>query len=220
MFCLFSPYISLHPDGKVIYVKNHSIASSVGIAAQDKIIKFNDKEVSSLKNVSKYVTSQDKLCIEWENKSGTHNDCVNNNKKKIGVTFSMSLWQGTVFTAHGFMDLLKSYVNGFFTVLFHLNIKDFNGPVGALDVIQQSVPVWTNFASVLIMVNLALGAANLLLPLSLTDGGKIVIDIICLITRRKYLNTKYLDYISVALMFGLFAITFFLDISRIVGRLF
>lgn len=218
LFALFTPYMSFGHEGKVVYIKEHSIAESIGITQNNQILKFNDKPVKELNNISKYVTSQDKLCITWKKDSHIKKDCVSNNGKKIGVTFSMSVWQGVIFTADGFGNLLKTYTTQFFKVIFHLHIKDFNGPVGTIDAIQQSVPVFENFLTLMVMINVALGAANLLLPLSVTDGGKIVIDIICLIRRKNAISTKYLDYISFGLMACLFSVTFYLDISRIVQR--
>jgi len=218
MFALFSPYISVHPEGKVIYVKENSIAEKAGIKVQDRITKFNDKSVGSLNNISRYVTSQDKLCIQWKNKNEDQKKCVENNGKKIGVTFSMSVWQGVVFTADGFGNLLKQYTTAFFKVFLHLDIKNFSGPVGTVDAIQQSVPEWDNFLGILVLINIALGSANLLLPLSVTDGGKIVIDIICLVRGKRHINTKYLDFISFGLMACLFILTFFLDMHRIIER--
>ncbi|MFB8424704.1 site-2 protease family protein [Priestia megaterium] len=218
MFTLFSPYISLNPAGKVIYVKEHSIADKAGIEVKNRITSFNDKPVKSISNISKYVTSQDKLCIQWKNQDGSQKKCVENNGKKIGVTFSMSLWQGIVFTADGFGNLIKQYTTAFFKVFLHLDIMNFNGPIGTVDAIQQSVPVWENFLGILVLINIALGAANLLLPLSVTDGGKIIIDIICLLRRKRSINTTYLDIVSFGLMACLFILTFFLDMHRIIER--
>lgn len=220
MLSLFSPYMAFNPDGKIINVQENSIASSIGLKETDRILKFNDKPIESLNVISEYVTSQDKLCITWENNNGIQNDCVNNDGDKIGVTFSMSIWQGIIFTGEGFIDLLKMYTSSFFEVILNLDIKEFNGPIGTVDAIQQTVPFYDQFLSILVLVNIALGAANLMLPLSVTDGGKIITDIICLIRRKKALDTKYLDTISVILMIALFVTTFFLDISRIAERLF
>lgn len=220
MLTLFSSYMSFNPEGKVIYVKEDSIAASVGLKEQDRILKFNDKPIESLEVISEYVTSQDNLCITWKNDSGIQSDCVENNGEKIGVTFSMSIWQGIVFTADGFFDLLKMYTTAFIEIILNLDIREFNGPIGTVDALQQTVPFFDQFFSLLVLVNIALGAANLLLPLSVTDGGKIVTDIICLIRRKQSLDTKYLDTISVILMIALFATTFFLDVSRIIERLF
>lgn len=219
LFSLFTPYMSFHENGKVVYVKENSIAESLGIKPQDRILNFNGNKIQSLNNVSQYVSSQDKLCITWKNQKGIQKECVDTNKEKLGVTFSMTIWQGIVHTSNSFLNLLKSYTSAFFEVLMHLNIKDFNGPIGTIDAIQQTVPVFEKFFSILILVNIALGAANLLLPLTVTDGGKIVVDIICLIRRKRHISTKYLDVICFVLMIGLFITTFFLDISRIIERL-
>ncbi|MGF7535572.1 M50 family metallopeptidase [Bacillus mexicanus] len=219
LFSLLTPYMSLHKDGKVIYVQEKSIADSVGIKPQDNILKFNDKEIGNVNNLSQYIKSQDNLCITWKNEKEVKKECVQNSNNKIGVTFSMTVWEGLIHTSESFLNLFKSYTSAFFEVLMHLNIKDFNGPIGTIDAIQQTVPVFEKFFSILVLINIALGAANLLLPLTVTDGGKIVIDIICLLRGKRSISTKYLDVICFALMIGLFITTFFLDISRIVGRL-
>lgn len=219
MMVLFAPYMSTNPDGKVVYVKENSIAETIGIQPQDRIVRFNDKNIESLKVVSEYVQSQESLCIKWETGKDIKTECVDNNKEKIGVTFSMSIWQGIAFTWDGFTDLIQKYITAFFEVLLHLDIKDFNGPIGTLDAIQQSVPVWENFIGILVLINIALGSVNLLMPLTVTDGGKIIVDLISLIRGKRSIDTKYLDLISFALVASLFAITFFLDINRIIERI-
>ncbi|MCK1999939.1 M50 family metallopeptidase [[Brevibacterium] frigoritolerans] len=219
MMVLFTPYMSPNPDGKVVYVKENSIAETIGIQPQDRIVRFNDKDIKSLKVVSEYVQSQESLCIKWESGKSTKTECVDNNKEKIGVTFSMSIWQGIVFTWNGFIDLIQKYIVAFFEVLLHLDIKDFNGPIGTLDAIQQSVPVWENFIGILVLINIALGSVNLLMPLTVTDGGKIIVDLISLMRGKRSIDTKYLDLISFALVASLFVITFFLDIHRIIDRI-
>lgn len=218
LLTLFSPFMSFNPEGKVIYVEENSIASSIGLKPQDRIIKMNGKDIHTLESSYDYITSQDRLCVAWISDNEIKEKCVDNKGEKIGIAFSLNIWQGIVSTGHTFIDTLGNYINSFIDFLLHIDVKELNGPVGTVDVIQQSVPIWDNFLSILIMVNIALGAANLLLPLSLTDGGKIAIDLICLIRRKQSINTLYLDLISIALMVCLFITTFYLDISRIAER--
>jgi membrane-associated protease RseP (regulator of RpoE activity) len=94
-----------------------------------------------------------------------------------------------------------------------------SGPVGIIDAVQSSVQVWDEFLIMLITINVALGVANLLFPLTITDGGRIVIDIIAWIRKKDKINTKYLDIASILIMLIIFATTTFLDIQRIAEKL-
>jgi membrane-associated protease RseP (regulator of RpoE activity) len=70
----------------------------------------------------------------------------------------------------------------------------------------------------MIGINVALGVANLLFPLSITDGGRIVIDLICWVRRKRSLSTKYLDVVSVLLVLVVLITITIIDIQRLLEK--
>lgn len=215
LFLLLSPNISLTNSGTITDVYSGSLAESIGLKVNDKIVQINEHPIHNTGDIPKYINSSDELCLSWENNFGAHSECINTQGDKLGFSYSMDVWEGIKHSFKSFTEIVQSYMRSFINIVLNLEFKQLNGPLGTLDAIQQSVPVWENFVSILVVVNIALGTINLILPLTVTDGGKIIIDFICLIRNKKSINTNLLDICSFGILMGLFILTFFLDITRI-----
>jgi regulator of sigma E protease len=115
-------------------------------------------------------------------------------------------------------EFIMVNLKDFISLIFHLNLQDMSGPIGTIDALQESVPVWNEFLIMMIGINVALGIANLLFPLSITDGGRIVIDLICWVRRKRSLSTKYLDVVSVLLVLVVLITITIIDIQRLLEK--
>ncbi|MED2737587.1 M50 family metallopeptidase [Bacillus toyonensis] len=221
LFTFAAPYISFDGSSKIAMVEEKSLAATMGIHANDKIISINNKPIKEIKDVYEYVEKQEKVCISWEDGKGNKEKCIEKKKgEEIGFALKLSVWKGIEASFKGLVNITHDYVEKFAEIIFHFEVKQLGGPVGTVDVIQQSVSAWNQYATIMIILNIALGTVNLLLPLSITDGGRIIVDFICLIRRKRYITTTIVDTISVCFMLGLFILTFYLDIHRIFERFF
>lgn len=102
--------------------------------------------------------------------------------------------------------------------LLHIEIEKMGGAIGAVDQLQSVVPEMNQFFILFVGINVMLGIANLILPFSITDGGRIISELICWIRGKRSISTKYADLVSFALMVTLFLVTAFLDVQRIFER--
>ncbi|WP_088362359.1 site-2 protease family protein [Bacillus cereus] len=221
LFTIAAPYISFDFSSRIGMIEDKSLAATMGLKVNDKIISINNRPIKDIKDVYTYVKKQDKVCISLDDNNGTKEKCIEKNKgKEVGFALKLSVWQGIEASFKGLVNITQNYVEKFIEILFHFDVKQLGGPVGTVDAIQQSVSAWNQYVTIMIILNIALGTVNLLLPLSITDGGRIIVDFICLIRRKRYIKTTIVDAISVCFMLGLFILTFFLDVHRIFERFF
>ena len=219
-FMFFDQHMAIGPHNEIQKITESSYAEEIGLQKGDIIIGINGSKDFELKDVKKGL-KQDEFCIAYERNGNAKEFCEiqKETKKLLGVTMGVStgvfIWEG----AKLYVDLLETYSKSFINIIFHLDIKSMSGPVGIIDAVQESVPVLNEFLIMMISINVALGIANLLFPLSITDGGRIISDIICLIRRKKQISTKYLDAISTLLIISLFLSTTFLDLQRLFEKI-
>jgi regulator of sigma E protease len=216
----FGQQIQIGENDKIQKVFEDSYAEEIGLIKGDTIVSVNGKGSFQIKDIKESL-KEEEICITYIQKDITKEKCGNVEKGTdvIGVIMGH--------TIPGFMkesvilygDLLKTYTISFSGIIMNLEITSMNGPVGIIDAVQQSVSEWNEFLIMLITINVALGVANLLFPLTITDGGRIVIDIIAWIRNKDKINTKYLDIASILIMLIIFATTTFFDIQRIAEKL-
>jgi regulator of sigma E protease len=219
-FIFFNQHMPIGPHNEIQKIVENSYAEEIGLQKGDIIIGINGLKEFKLSDVKKGL-KQDEFCISYERNGSPKEFCEvqKETKKLLGITMGSTagifVWEGTKL----YGDLLTSYAESFLKIIFHLDIKSMSGPVGIIDAVQESVPVFNEFLIMMISINVALGVANLLFPLSITDGGRIIADLICLIRRKNQISTKYLDIISTLLIVLLFITTTFLDLQRLFEKI-
>lgn len=202
-------------------IQKGSIAEKSNLMIGDEIVKINNKEVSKIDDLNKYIDYKKTNCFVISNKK-TKDICIQTKKpnEKIGLSVQegSSFFETIPNSFKVFYQSSINYINVFIEKIFKLDVKEMSGPVGAVDVMQQHMNSFNTMLSIFIMLNLGLGIANLLLPLSITDGGKILIDFIAILFRKHQLNTTWLDILCILIMVYLMAGTAFFDVKDILKR--
>ncbi len=216
-----------------------SPALKAGLKAKDRIIKIDDKQISSYSDISKYMEKSSGKAMKM-----TVLRTVNN--KEIQKTFNLTPYHQTdddqydlgLYFKYEKGDVIsavkQSFVNtydmtriGVFSIawLFQgkVPINDMAGPVGTValmsDAASQGTNIWDQIISLLSMgalVSIGLGVANLL-PIPIADGGKLVLFGIEAI-RRKPISKKveiYINMVGFFIIICLFAFVMYNDIARI-----
>lgn len=196
-----------------------SHAESISLKKGDVITEINGTKITNVEDIKKTIPNQKELCIRWERFGSEMNDCseVKTPSKdfKIGVTMGLSLVELPQKSFLLIKNITQEYLSVLFQTILHLKVENLSGPVGIVDTMQSTITNYAHFISILIVVNIALAVANLVMPFTITDGGRIILDILAILFRKNRFPSKYLDLVSVLLLFTLFIFTLYLDISRI-----
>lgn len=207
------------PVNQIVDVKSGSYAEEIGLQKGDYIYSVNQfvrSDETSTKEIRESLKDEE-ICLEIKRDEKYDILCGNENEKHemLGVTMGVSPLQLSTTALSSYGTLIANYVESFANIILNINITQLSGPIGVVDTVQQTVPVFTDFLSILIILNVALAVVNIMFPLTITDGGRIIIDLICLVRNKKKISTKYLDMISIAIVLIIFISTTFFDIKRL-----
>lgn len=182
-----TPYISSVVEGFP--------AAEAGISANDKVLEINDHNISSIDDISLYVTLADKeepieFVVEKEN--GDIETYQVKAKKQtteegtsyvVGITMEGKEEKGFLAAIKYSFSKMKSIFKQMFVVIGNLitgglSINSLSGPVGIYNVVDQQAK--TGLANMLYLVaylSINVGVINLI-PLPAFDGGRILFLII------------------------------------------
>lgn len=205
-------------------------AYEAGLKKDDKILKINNKEVSSWKDMAVIIhNSADKeLAISIQR--GEKKFVVNVTPKKdeaagvglIGIMPSLDSEKVGLLESidYGFkMPFYQSYFTLKYlgTKLVRFEKPDVAGPIGVVQILAKAAKAgWQNLLYLLAVISTALGLFNLL-PIPLVDGGHITIALIEA-TIRKRLNVKAIqvaNMVGFGIIISIFLLATYNDILRI-----
>lgn len=197
-----------------------SLATNLALQPNDAITKINDTIIAGPEDLVAGLTNQQEVCAEIIRDGKTINKCAQMDpsfENKLGIYYKQSIPAIDVLplSVKTIYDITKEYIHQFITIIYGLQVEQLSGPIGIVDTMQENVVSFDRFVTILILVNIALGIGNLLFPFSITDGGRIVIDLLAIAARKHSLPTKYLDIFCVLLMILMFITTTYLDITRL-----
>lgn len=202
-------------------VTPHSIAASMGIRAGDQITAVDSAPPIN----ASFTAARNKggtVCLQVIPKHGTHTQTLCASLPKhhlIGITYTggdpTTLYNVIPRSIQETTSLTRYYINEVGGMLHHVNFSDLTGPVGVVNTMQASANSYTNFLFILIVVNIALGFSNLFFPSTITDGGRIFLDLIAIVLRKQKISSHYLDVISVTLVITLFIFATFSDVIHL-----
>lgn len=213
-------------QGEIKEIETSGWAYEHGIRAGDVINTVNGIEMTNSATdreaISQSINEQNKICVEYSTDGYDKYICdiPSEGKTTLGTSFDFSVWESIVYNAETIKTFTVETVKSLVNLIANFDVKEMSGPIGTVDVMQQTVADMDKFILVLVLINISLAIFNLIFPISSVDGGKIVIDFICILFRKKYLNTKVLDFISILVILSLFIYTGVLDIQRIIERIF
>lgn len=197
-------------------------ASKADIKSSDKIIKVDGETVETSEQVinvvSKNANKEIEVVVLRENKEVSLKVTP-----KSQVTFSLGVMgfeveDTTLKTSYYKSISTISQIAGSYIDLFRgkVEMTQLSGIVGIGEVVSKTEGI-TDFLSMLGMISLAVGIANIL-PFPPLDGGKVVLVLIEWITKKK-VSPKVeaiLSYIGLALLLALTVFVTINDIIRIV----
>ena len=197
-------------------------ASKADLKAGDKIIKINGKEVAYSEQVVNTVSANPKVELEITVLRGDKEVALKVTpaaKETFNLgTMGFEETETTIATSYYKSIATISQIVGSYVDLFkgEVAITQLSGIVGIGEVVSKTEGV-LDFLSMLAMISLAVGIANIL-PFPPLDGGKIVLVLIEWITRKK-VSVKVeaiLSYIGLGLLLLLTIFVTINDIIRIV----
>jgi RIP metalloprotease RseP len=203
-------------------VEKNSLAQELGIKPSAVLTKINNQPLETNQQLKKELTKSETVCVTFIYKGDTLNKCGQLKSEKnpllgVGTKEHTSFSQTIPKSFESIYTLTTLYTKAFVHTIYGLNVHELSGPIGIIDTMQQHTTNIEEFVQILILINIGLAAANLLFPLSITDGGRIVIDFFAILARRHTLPTKHLDFVCVLLMLCLFLTSTFMDIKRLIG---
>lgn len=197
-------------------------ASLSDIKAGDKIIRINNEQVTYSEQIVSTVSSNPNKELEIVVLRGDK-EVVLNVTPKAQSTFSLGVMSfvkedTTIKTSFYKSIATISQIVGSYVDLFKGEVKvtQLSGIVGIGEVVSRTEG-FTDFLSMLGMISLAVGIANIL-PFPPLDGGKVVLVLIEWITRKK-VSVKVeaiLSYIGLALLLLLTIFVTINDMIRII----
>jgi regulator of sigma E protease len=212
----------------IVNVKDHSPAQEkFKLESGIFIKKINGEKVNAKTTLTELLVPNKTNCIFVIGGQQSGNVCNKLTKDDIGEfgastksvfgTISWKFDKSNVIyqSARTVYFMSGNYISGVWDVITNGKIKDLSGPVGIINAMQQQVVDIYYFTMIVIIINVALAVANLLFPLSITDGGRIFLDILAILFRKHKLNTKYLDITSALVMLILFVFVTCLDVMHI-----
>jgi len=206
----------------VTQVEKNSLAQELGMKPSSVIKQVNKQKIETTNDLKQQLTSHASICVTYEYKGSTSTKCGEIKDQKnpilgVGLKEHLSFTQSIPKSAESIYTLTKLYTKAFIHTIYGLKVHELSGPIGIIDTMQQHTTNIEEFVQILILINIGLAAANLLFPLSITDGGRIVIDFIAILVKKHTLPTRHLDFICVLLMLCLFLTSTFMDIKRLIG---
>lgn len=209
----------------VTSVEEISLASDFGITQGSIIKSVNNVDVFSADDMKAAIQKDGKeLTVTYLSfeKNATITSKTNLKEPITVLGVSVKDMRGT-FTwgniipksIEGTYNLTVGYITGIIQVLLHIDLKEMQGPVGIVDMMHKHVNDLFQILFFVIAINIALAVGNLLFPFSITDGGRIVIDLIAIALRKHALNTRKLDIFCAFIMLGFMAFITILDIFRL-----
>ena len=197
-------------------------ASDAKVKSGDKIISINGEEVTYSEQVINIVSANANKELELVVLRGEEQVTLKVTPKakysfNLGIT-EFEKTETTLKTSYYKSISTISQIVGSYVDLFRgkVAIKQLSGIVGIGEVVSRTEGI-LDFLSMLAMISLAVGIANIL-PFPPLDGGKVVIVLIEWITKKK-VSPKVeaiLSYIGLALLLGLTIFVTVNDIIRIV----
>jgi len=206
----------------VTQVEKNSLAQELGMKSSAVIKKVNHQSVHTTEDLKKQLTSSSSICVTYDYKGNSTTKCGKLKDEKnpilgVGLKEHISFLESIPKSGESIYRLTTLYTKAFVHTIYGLKVHELSGPIGIIDTMQQHTTNIEEFVQILVLINIGLAAANLLFPLSITDGGRIVIDIIAILVKKHALPTKHLDFICVLLMLCLFLTSTFMDIKRLIG---
>lgn len=220
-------------------VVENSPASQAGLKAGDEIVEVNNRGVDIFRDLTAYTSLNPgkTLHLAYERDGERHEISVKPKQDedgayRIGVSsggyqkatplkaleyglYEVKYWVRLTF------DSLKMLVTG------QVGIKQMMGPVGIVDVVDDTYQASKPYGMTVVMINLLnfailltanLGVMNLL-PLPALDGGRLVFMFIEAIRGKRVPPEKegMVHLAGLILLFGLMLVVMFNDIVRIIG---
>lgn len=224
-------FLNFHAQTSTItHVQTGSPAEELGFNHPDiLLVDVNEKNVSdpSLSKINNLLIKDSENCFFLINGNKSGEMCqflTSEEVENFGLSiesnadkFTWSFGENNLFykSISSFKFLITSYITGIWEVITNVQIDQFSGPVGIVNLMQENLLDLYFFCFLFIVINIALGVANLLFPFSITDGGRIVIDFMAILLRKNQINTKYLDFLSVLILIGFMLFVTYLDITRL-----
>ncbi|MCI8346016.1 MAG: RIP metalloprotease RseP [Clostridia bacterium] len=211
---------------KIIAIEKKSIAEKQGLKANDKIIKINDKQIYSMQDIVNEVNSNENdEKLVFTVKRGNENIQIELIPDKIytyllGVQFKKApnkITTNMYYAIFETRDFLASSIDSL-KMLFtgNVGLDQMMGPVGISETIANT-KVIQDFIYLLALISLSLGITNLL-PFPMLDGGKFVLLLVELITRKRIkpeVQVK-IELLGMALLIMLSIYVTYNDILRII----
>lgn len=221
-------------------VEDESVAEEIGILVGDRILSINGKEVHDFSDLQRSVRltdfEQDLVLVldrdgEIITVQGHPRYEDDSTYPRLGVRASyenmeetdVSLLEAFQLATQQVVDMTVDTLRYLGQVLFHHRPpKDMRGPLGiaeaAGDAFQGGLVILLIFVA---NISVAVGLMNIL-PIPVLDGGHLAFYLLEAI-RRKPLTEKIQNaalWVGFSILMGLVGYTFFLDIPRIIQRIF
>jgi len=197
-------------------------ASKVGIKTGDIITEINGDKINTSAEVIKFTSENPEKELNFIVSRGENKIEVKLTPKNVkSVNFGIkevSVVETTIKQAYyKSMSTIKQIV-GSYVQLFQgqVGVKQLSGIVGIGEVISRADGI-TEFIKLLGIISLAIGVANLL-PFTPLDGGKVVLVLVEIITRKKVPPKldRVLNYMGFALLIMLTIYVTINDIIRLI----
>lgn len=220
--------VSSPVDSNLVNVQENSPAAKAGLVTGDTITEIDGKQVTNYEDIQAQLVDKDQVEVTYEH-NGVQNSAtiikqqVDCSTSLIGISPEMEMVKykplASITTASSaFANVIKS-IGQSLQMLFSgtAGISDLMGPVG---IATASKSVVTQGISIMLMtiafLSINIGMVNIL-PFPALDGGRIILALIELVTKRRVPEKVelYLNFAGFILLMGLFVVVTFSDIGRL-----
>lgn len=213
-----------------------SAAEEAGLLPGDEIIRLNNTKINTQSDIKLFMIENPESVKVTFLRDGEKMDVTLSPKvsetgeKLIGFvptakiysfleTFEYAYYD-TRYVVKAVMVSLKMLLTGV------AKVSDMSGPVGVVQVVEDTTEqvshggwllILVNLLNIFAMISVNLGVFNLL-PIPALDGGSIIFNLIELVTRKKLKQEVlgYINLIGLVLMLGLGIFVMFSDIMKLV----
>ncbi len=215
-------------DTNQVEVTAGTPAADAGLQSGDAITAIDGIEVTNYTEISDQLANKEQVEVEYD-----HNGQVNTttiNKQQVDCETSVigispvtenlkfqfmasikSAWYSFAAIAGSIGDSLSMLISG------TAGVSDLMGPVGIATASKSVVTQGLNMMLLTIaFLSINIGFVNIL-PFPALDGGRIVLAVVELVTKRRVPEKLelYLNFIGFILLMGLFVVVTFSDVGRL-----
>lgn len=218
-----------------------SVAQKIGILSGDKIVSINDREIISFSDIARVIRLQEygrpleiviqrneveeKLSVEplWQSEEQQPLLGVQASVDHYQVENSLSFFESVKESAQTIWQVTADTLRYLGQIITGTRAPtDLRGPLGIAEASGDALlGGWIVLIGFIANVSIAIGLMNLL-PIPVLDGGHLVFYAVEAV-RRKPLSEKAQNrfvYAGLSLLLVIFAYSMFLDVPRIIKRIF